>query len=109
MSKGEKAFKVKQARKATKKSIQKEFKSIKKAASQIAPREEIKLSSETKAVSNVPKEQRYKAALKNVENWVAKHPEANEQDKQKFLSESLSEFFSEFSFVGFYDAKVGDN
>ena len=26
-----------------------------------------------------------------------------------FLSESLSEFFKEFSFVGFYDAKVGDN
>ena len=26
-----------------------------------------------------------------------------------FLCESLSEFFKEFSFVGFYDAKVGDN
>ena len=26
-----------------------------------------------------------------------------------FLSETLSEFFKEFSFVGFYDAKVGDS
>jgi hypothetical protein len=78
MAKGEKAFKVKLARKATKKSIQKEQKSVKKAASQVAPREEIKLTTGAKAVSNVPKEQRYKAAHKNLENWVAKHPEATE-------------------------------
>jgi putative methionine-R-sulfoxide reductase with GAF domain len=26
-----------------------------------------------------------------------------------FLSQTLSQFFPEFSFVGFYDAKAGDN
>ena len=79
MTKADQGFKVKTARKATRKSIKKEFKSIKKAATQIPPREELKLgSANDKARSNVPKDQRYKAAQKNIENWLTKHPEATE-------------------------------
>jgi hypothetical protein len=44
-----------------------------------------------------------------LENWLVKHPESTEEEKQMFLCETVSEFFAEFSFVGFYNAKAGDS
>ena len=51
----------------------------------------------------MPKKDRYATAQKNFQNWLSHHPEATEAQKQKILSESLSQFFPEFGFVGFYD------
>lgn len=100
---------MKKARNATHKSIKKQAKAKKKAAGKLF-RDDIKLSDfKDKKDEKAPKKTRYQTATKNLQNWLVNNPKADEKQKQMFLSVTLSDFFPEFSFVGFYDAKPGDN
>lgn len=56
-----------------------------------------------------PKAPRYDFVSKNLGNWLKNHPVASEADKQRTLSQVLSDEFPEMSFVGFYDAREGDS
>ena len=109
MGKNTDKFRVKAAVRATKKAIKKQAKTNQKVAlGKISAPKTIK-QKRAEALTQQSKAQKYSLATRNLISWLQTHPDAKETDKQLYLSRSLSEIFSDWSFVGFYDAKPGDS